>query len=147
VDLAGRLVRQDGGDAASWILLVRALANRGELVAAGKACTAALDRHHLSPELTYLQAVLLLELGRSKEAADAVRRALYLDRTLAVGHLLLGCALARLENLDGARRAVRNAQQLLAGMPPEEIVPASDGEPAGRLAEMALAQLELLGAV
>jgi hypothetical protein len=33
---------------------------------------------------------------------------------------------------------------LLAALTPEEIVPASDGEPAGRLAEMARVQMQLL---
>lgn len=143
-ELAGRSIQRDGSDPALWIVLVRALANRGALREAGHACAAALDRHRTSAELTYLHAVLLAEAGRHKEAATAARRALYLDRRLVVGHLALGAALARLGDPDGARRAVLNARRLLAAMPPEAIVSASDGEPAGRLAEMTRVQLRLL---
>jgi chemotaxis protein methyltransferase CheR len=143
-ELAGRLVQGDGSDPALWIVLVRALANRGELKAAGQACAAALDSHRTSAELTYLHAVLLAEAGHPAEAADAARGALYLDRGLIVAHLALGGVLARLGDADGARRALRNAQRLLAGMEPARMVPASDGENAGRLAEMARLQLQLL---
>lgn len=143
-ELAGRLVLDDGDDPALWIVLVRALANRGELAAAGQACAAALDRHRSSPELTYLHAVLLAEAGHRGEAADAARRALYLDRGLVVAHLALGGVLARLGDTDGARRALHNAGRLLDDMTSTQIVPASDGESAGRLAAMARLQLQLL---
>ena len=143
-ELAAPLVQRDGGDPLSWIVLVRALANRGDLHAAGRACAAALDRHRTSAELTYLHAVLLAEAGQSAEAATAARRALYLDRGFIVAHLALGGVLARLGDTEGARRAVRNAQRLLASMAPDEIVPASDGEPAGRLREMTRVQMQLL---
>jgi chemotaxis protein methyltransferase CheR len=143
-ELADRALQADGSDPALWIVLVRALANRGELAAAGQACAAALDRHRASAELAYLHAVLLAEGGRHQEAAAAARRALYLDRGLIVAHLTLGNVLAHVGDGNGARRAVQNAQLLLAGMAPEETVPASDGEPAGRLAEMARVHLQLL---
>jgi chemotaxis protein methyltransferase CheR len=143
-ELADRSLRRDGSDPALWILLVRALANRGELAAAGQACATALDRHRTSGELTYLHAVLLAEGGRHQDSAAAARRALYLDRGLIVAHLALGNALVQLEDGDGACRAFRNAHRLLAGMSQEETVSASDGEPAGRLAEMARAHLQLL---
>lgn len=143
-ELAGRFVQRDGGDSLAWIVLVRALGNRGDLDAAGRACAAALDRHRTSAELTYLHSVLLAEAGRFSDASAAARRALYLDRALVVAHLALGGALARLGDTDGARRAFRNAERLLAAMPPGALVPASDGEPAARLAEMARVQLRLL---
>ncbi len=143
-ELASRSVLRDGSDPALWLLLVRAHANRGDLAEAGRACAAALDRHQTTAELVYLHTVLLSEAGRHAEAAMAARRALYLDRGLAVAHLALGGALTRLGQLDGARRAFRNAERLLASMPPAAIVPASDGEPAGRLAEMARVQLQLV---
>ena len=141
---ASQLVQRNGSDPAPWVVLVRALANRGELEAAGRACAAALDRHRTSAELAYLHAVLLAEAGRHGDAVAAARRSLYLDRGLVVAHLALGGALARLGDTEGARRAAQNARRLLAGMPPDAIVPASDGEPASRLAEMAKVQLQLL---
>ncbi len=145
VEYAERVVQRDGSEATPWIVLVRAHANRGDLAAAGRACAAALERHASDGELHYLHAVLLGEAARVADAAVAARRALYLDRGLVVAHLALGGALGRLGDADGARRAFRNAERLLAAMPPETVVPASDGEPAGRLVEMARVQMRLLG--
>jgi chemotaxis protein methyltransferase CheR len=132
------------GDA-PWILLVRALANLGQLNDADRACLEALEHHRSSAELTYLHAVLLLQAGHGAAAVAAARRALYLDRTLAVAHLTLGAALARERHPDQARRAYRSAERLLAAYPPGGIVPASDGETARRLLEAARAQARHLG--
>jgi chemotaxis protein methyltransferase CheR len=126
-------------------MLVRALANRGDLGAAGRACVAALERHRMAAELAYLHAVLLAEGGRPAESAEAARRAIYLDRHLVVAHVTLGTALNRLGDAAAARRSFRNAAELLTAMPADAPVPASDGEPAARLAEMVRLQLGLLG--
>lgn len=131
-------------DLLASITRVRSLANAGDLQAAGAACAAALDVHRTSAELTYLHGVLLAEAGRAVEAAAALRACLYLDRTLAVAHLALGGTLARLGDEAGARRALGNAERLLASHPPEVEVPAADGERGGRLLAAARAQLALL---
>jgi chemotaxis protein methyltransferase CheR len=144
-EIATIALARERQDPALWVLLVRALANHGDLSAAGRASAAGLDRHRTSAELTYLHAVLLAEGGRPAESASAARAALYLDRQMAVAHLALGAALAKLGDAPGARRSFRNAAQLLAAMPPDRVVPASDGEPAGRLAEMTRLQLQLMG--
>jgi chemotaxis protein methyltransferase CheR len=144
VESAERVVRRNGSEATPWIVLVRAHANRGDLAAAGRACATALEHHPGTAELHYLHAVLLSEAERVADAAAAARRALYLDRSLVVAHLALGGALGRLGDTDGARRAFRNAERLLAALPPDTVVPASDGEPAGRLLEMARVQMRLL---
>ncbi len=134
----------DGGDPELWVLQVRALANQGDLESAGRACALALERHDTWPELVYLHAVLLGEGGWHVEAARAARRALYLDPRLAVAHLALGGALARLGDGVGAQRAFRNAERLLTGMPPDATVQGADGAPAARLLQMASAQLRLV---
>ena len=143
--LARRCIERDAGDQGAWIVLVRALANRGDLAGAGRACAAAMDVHRTSPELAYLHAALLAEAGHHANAAAAARRALYLDRGFIVAHLTLGDALARLEDREGARRALRAARRLLAAMAPQQSVPASDGESARRLDEMARLRMDLLG--
>lgn len=126
------------------IVQVRALAKAGRLVEAGSACAAALDRHRLSAELLYLHAVLLVEGGLAREAIAAARRALYIDRGLIVGQLVLGTALARCGETTRARRAFRNAEALASALPAAACVPASDGEPAGRLLAMVRVELNLL---
>jgi chemotaxis protein methyltransferase CheR len=144
-ELAAIRVREDARDEGAWVTLVRALANLGKLSDAGRACAAALETHRVSVELVHLHAALLASAGRHAEAATAARRALYLDRTLSAAHLLLGASLARLGDVDGARRALRNAERLLAALPANVAVAAADGQPAGRLLANARAHLRLLG--
>jgi chemotaxis protein methyltransferase CheR len=122
---------------------VRALANLDTLEAE-QACAAAVVRHALSPELAYLHALLLLDLGRDAEAAQALRRVLYLDGALAVAQFTLGSVLERLEDTAGARRAYRNACDLCGGRPHDEPLPLGEGGQAGQLADAAAARLALL---
>lgn len=123
---------------------VRALANMGQLSAAGKASAAALEQHRDSAELLYLHALLLLEGSQWREAAAAARRALYVDRTMVVAHLTLADALKRGGQVTGARRALNNAASLLEALPDDQVVPASDGETAGRLRTNVEARLRLM---
>ena len=62
---------------------------------------------------------------------------------MIVAHLALGSALVRDGDNDGAARAFASAERLLAAMDSPAIVPSSDGEPAGRLLEMARLQSNL----
>jgi Flp pilus assembly protein TadD len=126
---------------------VRALADRGALDEAGTACAAALDRHRDSAELLVLHSTLLFTARRFGDAAAAARRALYLDRGCAVAQLALGSALARAGDAGAARRAFRNAADLLRAGPGGDVVPASGGESAARLLAVAEAQLHVLGEV
>jgi chemotaxis protein methyltransferase CheR len=136
----------DGGDdrEAIWIVLVRSIANRGDLDAAGHACSAALDRHRMSVELTHLNGVLHAEAGRYGEAAAAARRALYLSPQYTMAHLALGDALSRTGDPD-ARKAFRNAETLLEVLAPATPVPGGDGAEAGQLLRIARFRLETLG--
>jgi chemotaxis protein methyltransferase CheR len=131
----------DVADAAA--LRVRALANI-DPEEAERVCARAIGKHPLSGELHYLRAVLLHGLGRDTEAARATRRVLYLDRSLAIAHFLLGAILRRRGDRAGAWRSFRNARDLCASRPSAEVVALSDGEPAGRLAEAAALQMSRL---
>jgi chemotaxis protein methyltransferase CheR len=130
-------------DAAACVVRVRALANF-DAEAAACACGEALARHPLSTELHYLRAVLWLGLGQLDHAAEAARRVLYLDRSVAAAHFLLGSILQQQGDASGARRAYRNARDLAAARPSEEALPLTDGETAGPLAERAGRQLARL---
>jgi chemotaxis protein methyltransferase CheR len=144
-DYAGVAERTGPGvaDEAVAAVHVRALASR-DVEAAERACAAATARHPLSGELHCLRALLLLDLGRVAEAAREARRAVYLDRTLAVAHFTLGSILRRRGDRTGAWRAYRNARDLCAARPPDEAVPLGEGEVAARLASAAAAQAALL---
>ncbi len=123
---------------------IRALANaRGPLeaaVAAGFACA----REPLSAELRFLRGVLLWAAGRDADATRELRRAIYVDPTLATAHFVLGSVLDRSGDAEGARRAFRNALSLAAARPPHEAAPLADGETFARLAGAARARLALL---
>lgn len=131
-------------DAGGWVVWIRALANQGALDEAGRIASRALETHGPTAELLYLHGVLLLEAGLPTDAAAALRRSLYLDRTLAVAHLTLADAQQRMGSAEAARRSLRNAATLLDAMPAEASVPAADGETAGRLRELVRVKARLL---
>jgi chemotaxis protein methyltransferase CheR len=122
---------------------IRGLANSGDIERATRLCDRSLEAFRASAELFYLQSVLLAETGQHEAAAQAARRALYLDRDLIVAHLALGNSLARSGDMRGAKVALENACRLLGHLPPDALVPASDGELAGRLITMTRMQLRL----
>jgi chemotaxis protein methyltransferase CheR len=131
---------------AAAVLHVRALANL-DLARAEEVSIEMSAHHSLYPEIHYLQSVLQMELGRDVGAIGSLRRVLYLDRSLAIAHFMLGSLLRRRGDRTGARRAYRNAHALCINRPADEPVPLAEGEPASRLAEAAAAALELLEAL
>ncbi|MEO7084819.1 MAG: protein-glutamate O-methyltransferase CheR [Gemmatimonadaceae bacterium] len=137
----------NGSDAtasvADSVMYVRALANLGRLSDAGRACAAALERHRASAELHYLHAVLVSQAGQAEESARAAKRAIYLDSSMIVARLALGSALSSTGDSAGALRAFQAAERLLLALGPDELVQATDGEPAGRLLEMTRLQMRL----
>jgi chemotaxis protein methyltransferase CheR len=114
-------------DPALAALEVRATWNVDGAQQAERVCERALRRHAMSAELHYLHAMTLMELRRLADALRAVRRSLYLDRTLAIAHFALGTLLERLREFDGARRAYRNAYDGCRQRPPDEPVALGDG--------------------
>jgi chemotaxis protein methyltransferase CheR len=141
----GALARELPADWSDAAREIRALANL-DVAEAERVCAAATQRLPLSSELHYLRAVLLLDLGRDGEAIEAARRAIYLDRSLAIAHLTVASILRNRGDREGAWRAYRNARDLCRARPAEEIVPLSDGEPAGRLLAAAETQMALIEA-
>lgn len=140
-----RMLTETRGDSAvACALLVRALTCI-DVTEAEAVCATAVKKHSTFGELHYLHAVLLLELERHALAEQAVRRALFLDRRLAVGHFSLGVILQRSGDATGARRAFRNACDLCEDLPADAALPLTDGEPAGRLLQMAKQHLAMLG--
>jgi chemotaxis protein methyltransferase CheR len=133
VAVAERMLRTQPAAEAAWIVLVRSLANLGDLEQAGRANALAVERCPLSAELSYLTGLLQSLAGRHSEAAGALRRALYLDHMMAVAHVALGVALSRSGDRSASLLSFGNAEQLLSAMPPGLEVPAGDGETAGAM--------------
>lgn len=138
------LTDEPGQEAAAVAFRLRAIANRTGSREAAQAAAVEVERHPLSTELHFLNAVLLVDLGRDRDAERAVKRVIYLDRSSAVAHQLLGSILRRLGDSGGARRAYRNARELAAARPADESLALGDGERAARLVAAASAELALL---
>ncbi|HEY0930039.1 MAG TPA: protein-glutamate O-methyltransferase CheR [Gemmatimonas sp.] len=140
---AQRIVKQ-GHDARAAVVLVRTLANRGLLDDAARWCDVMIGDHRECTELYCLQAMFLLDAKHPQEAATAARAALYLDRTLIVGHLLVGRALLGMGDHARARHAFRRAARLLDAHPADEPVRAADGERPETLQRVVREHLSLL---
>lgn len=94
-------------------MLVRALAGDARLHEALAAAEHAVAECSLDAELHGLHASVLLEAGRTPEARDAARRALYLDPDNALAHLVLARAAELLGDARTAARARRHGHLLL----------------------------------
>jgi chemotaxis protein methyltransferase CheR len=93
----------------------RAAAQRGDLPAAEELARSAATRE-LCPEAWLLVSMVADARGDLAAAVDAVRRALYLDPGLALGHAALVPLYVRLGLPEEAARARRNALESLAGL-------------------------------
>lgn len=134
----------DADTSAAASLRIRALANSAGSEVAERAIVTDVEQHPLSTELHYLHAILLQNLDRDREAVRAVKRALYIDRSLAIAHFLLGSILGRLGDIEAARRAYQNARDLADRRPPAETLALGDGEPAAGLVAAVAAELALI---
>jgi len=124
-----------GNDAGSFASNIRALLQSGDTAVAVETALVAVKTLPLSPELHYLEGVAFIAAGRADKAAPALRRAIYLDRTLAAAHYLLGSVLQD-RNVPAALRAFNNAADLCDARPSGEIVRLMEGDTAGRLAQL-----------
>ena len=128
---------------ASQVLRVRAMANV-DPVEAERVCREGIDAFPNSAELYYLHGLLLLNEGRLSVAAESVRRAIKLDRTLAILHFTLGMIHQRLGEHSEARTAYQDAHNLCKSKPPTGLVHLTDNQRFGELAEAATVQIELI---
>jgi len=132
-------------DAETALIHVRATANARGTPDAEQACAAAATQYPTSAALHHVHALLLLELDRFDDAALAERRVLFLDSTLAVGHLVMATIARHAGDVELARRSYRNARELLRDEPDDAAVALADGQRAGalrRAAEAALTGLD-----
>jgi chemotaxis protein methyltransferase CheR len=128
----------------SSVAHIRDLADRGELSDAIAASEVAIAADPTAPEFHYLRAIALLAQDRKEEAFEALRRVIYLDRTLALAHFAMGTLLTRRGDFAKARRSFQRAYLLCATNDPDEALPLTDGERTEELAEAARAHIEML---
>jgi chemotaxis protein methyltransferase CheR len=90
----------------------RALADRGQLDEALRACQSALSRNQMDPEAHFLLGTIHQERGEAPEALAALRRALYLAPDLAAAHAAMGHLLRVRGESRRARRHLEAAARL-----------------------------------
>ncbi len=114
-------------DAAPSLLLARIHADRGVLAQALEWTERALTRDGTAPEIHYLRATILLELGRGADGARALNRALYLVPDFVPGHYGLGLLALQDAKTARARRHFDTALRILGSRPDDESVSGLDG--------------------
>lgn len=131
-----KLVAGEGADPKALALLTRACANQGQLGEALYWCEQTLAADKMNPSFHYLHATILQEQGAVAAAARSLQRALYLDPHFVLAHFALGnLARSQAKPVEAAKH-FQNAQHLLRGLRPDELLPEAEGLTAGRLAEI-----------
>lgn len=124
------------GDAEATILQCRVRANQGKLAEARALLEEAISADRLKAGLHYLLAMILQEQGAIDEAITSLKRALYLDQDLVLAHFSLGNLALRQGKIKESRKHFANTLSLLDRYDPTDILPESEGLPAGRLREI-----------
>jgi chemotaxis protein methyltransferase CheR len=119
------------------MLLTKAYANEGNFPKALVWSEKALTLDKINPLQHYLHAVVLQELDQYDEAILALKRAIFLDPSLAIVHLSLAVLFIQKGKEDEAKRCLRNVFKLLKQYKPEEILPGTDDITAERLKKIA----------
>jgi chemotaxis protein methyltransferase CheR len=129
---------------AACALLVLALSNAGKPQEAAATAEKAMAAHPLCPELHVVTALVQIALKRGHESERLLRRALYLDSSMAMAHFLLGVLLERRGNTAASRTSYRNAIRSAEAHPADSVLPFSNGEPAARIVDAARQRLRAL---
>lgn len=112
---------------------LRQLADAGDLPAARACCEYLLQREKLNPELHLLYGLILEQSEAFDAAREALRRVVYLDRSLVLGHYHLAMVQRRLGEISQSHRSLRNAWALTEGLAEDEPVRYGDGMTIGDL--------------
>ncbi len=138
-----KMLARRPGDTPVMALLARIQANLGNLKEALEWSQRVLADSKLDPVAHYLHANILLELGRSGEAAASFERVLYIDQNFVLAHFALGMLACTEGPRARARKHLQNALASLAGRNAHEEIAEAEGMTVGRLAEVIGSMKEL----
>lgn len=127
-----------------WQMKAKALANLGSLELAQQACMRSLQLDHANKHAYLIQGLILSELDRVQEAEEALRKALYLDRSFLEAHYELGMLRVRARDLPGAFRNLENALRLAQQGDPERELHNAAGMTYHRFAQVLQNEIEML---
>jgi len=101
-------------------------------------------RQRVDAETYVARALAFLDAGQLHQAAASSRRALFVDRSLAIAHLTLARALRLTGSRAAAQRALRRGAALLEAHAPDAAVRGAGGISAGTLSAVVAAEFDLL---
>ncbi|MGE0491849.1 MAG: CheR family methyltransferase [Vulcanimicrobiota bacterium] len=93
---------------------IRQLADQGQILQAQAACEGYLKANPLEPAAHFLHALLLDEQGRSTACAEALDRALFLDRRFLPAHYYQAIFAREQGQAERARKSLSTLQRLLS---------------------------------
>jgi chemotaxis protein methyltransferase CheR len=115
---------------------VRSLADAGRLDAALDLCRALIAKDRLNPQHYFYFALLCDGAGAFDDAAEALQRAIYLDRNFVLAHYHLGLTHLRRCQRRKAANSFRNVRKLLAQCTDGDHLPGVDGLTAAQMEEL-----------
>jgi chemotaxis protein methyltransferase CheR len=131
----------------SAIERVRTLADQGDVEGALQLCLSLIFKEPLNAVLYFYSGLLFDQAGRHTAAADALSRAIYLDREFVLAHYYLGIVQQKLANVPAASKSFRNVMQLLEGLEQTASLPNAGGLNVADLNELTRMHIETLKAV
>jgi chemotaxis protein methyltransferase CheR len=126
---------------------VRSLADQGDVEGALQLCLSLTSKEPLNAVLYFYSGLLFDQLARHRPAAEALSRAVYLDREFVLAHYYLGIVQQKLANMPGATKSFRNVMQLLEGLEQTASLPNADGLNVADLNELTSMHMETLKSV
>lgn len=124
------------GDAQLSQHRAKALANLGLLEDAVRESERSIDLAPLDKHTYLIKALVLLELNQPDKAAEALRKAIFLEPGFVEAHFQLGLLQLRLGERKAGMRSLSNALELAERLDPKRPVHNASGMVFGRLAEI-----------
>ena len=126
----------DRGFVPAYCEIARANANRGRLEEADSWCERAIEIDPLTPEAYHILALIRQEEGDPEKAVHHLKKALYLDPNFILAHFSLSVIHRRAGRREESMRHGTQVLRLCAELPPDEMIPGSEGLTAAHLLKM-----------
>jgi chemotaxis protein methyltransferase CheR len=117
--------------------MARIYANIGKMEESRICCEKVLVENPLNTEAHYTLALTFLEMGDMTAAFDELKRVLFLDPGLVLGHFSMAAVCRQLDQKEKSGRHLRQAIKLASFLEPDCILPGSDDLTAGQMLTMA----------
>lgn len=121
----------------------QALANLGRIDEAQEACLRSLQFDPENKHVYLVQALIMGEANREREAEESLRKALYLDRSFLEAHYELGMLQVRTGRMASGIKSLENALKLALAGSPERALHNAGGMTFQRFAQVLQSEIEI----